>query len=104
MAWVDEHGIAARLRRGDDKADRLPLILCGPILRRTEPDSVTVWIALKEPRTVTLRVYSHAPPPALESLREELQGTGRTVALGEHLHVVAVTARAVEADRPLASG
>jgi hypothetical protein len=104
MAWVDEHGIAARLTRGDDKADRLPLILCGPILRRTEPDSVTVWVALKEPCTITLRVYSHAPPPAPQSLREELQGTRRTVRLGEHLHVVAVTARPVEADRPLTSG
>jgi hypothetical protein len=104
MSWADEHGLAARLTRGDDKADRLPLILCGPILRRTEPDSVTVWVALKEPRTVTLRVYSHAPPPAVESLREELQGTRRTVRLGEHLHVVAVTARPVEAERPLAPG
>jgi hypothetical protein len=104
MSWADEHGLAARLTRGDDKADRLPLILCGPILRRTEPDSVTVWVALKEPRTVTLRVYSHAPPPALESLREELQGTRRTVRLGKHLHVVAITARPVAADRPLAPG
>ena len=104
MSWADEHGIAARLSRGDDKADQLPLILCGPILRRTESDSVTVWIVLKEPRTVTLRVFSHAPPPALESLREEMQGTRATVALGKHLHIVAVTAQPVEADRPLAPG
>lgn len=104
MSWADEHGLAARLARSDDKPDRLPLVLCGPILRRAEPDSVTVWVALKEPRTVTLRVYSHAPPPALESLREELQGTRRTVRLGEHLHVAAITARPVAADRPLAAG
>ena len=34
-----------------------PLILSGPILRRVEPQSITVWLALKEPCTVTLRVY-----------------------------------------------
>jgi hypothetical protein len=104
MAWADEHGLAVRLARSGDAADRLPLVLCGPLLRRTEPDSVTVWVALKEPRTVTLRVSSHAPPPALESLREELQGTRRTVAVGAHLHVVAITARPVEAGRLLSPG
>ena len=104
MSWADEHGIGQRLTRGEDKADRLPLILCGPILRRTEPDSVTVWVALKEPRSVTLRVYSHAPPPALESLKEEMRGTRRTARLGDHLHVVAVTAEPVEADHKLTPG
>src|SRR5262245_1431509 len=104
MSWANEHGIAARLTRGEDKADRLPLILCGPILRHTAPDSVTVWVALKEPRTVTLRVYSHAPPPTPESLKEEMLGTRRTVRLGQNLHVVAVTAEPVQADSPLPAG
>src|SRR5712691_3216439 len=104
MSWADEHGIAARLTLGDNKPDRLPLILCGPILRRTEPASVTVWVALKEPRTVTLRVYSHAPPPATESLKEEMRGTRRTAQLGRSLHVVAVTAEPVDADHPLTAG
>jgi hypothetical protein len=104
MSWATEHGLATRLAHIHNEADRLPLILCGPILRRTEPDSVTVWVALKKACTVTLRVYSHAPPPAPESLREEMQGTRRTIRLGEHLHVVAVTARPVAADRPLTPG
>lgn len=104
MAWADEHGIAARLTRVNGEQDRLPLVLCGPILRRTEPDSVTVWVALKQARTVTLRVYSHAPPPFPTTLREELQGTRQTVPLGANLHVVAVTARPVADDRPLAPG
>jgi hypothetical protein len=104
MSWATEHSLAARLARTGEERDRLPTILCGPILRRTETDSVTVWVALKKAHTVTLRVYSHAPPPALESLREEMQGTRRTVQLGEHLHVVAITALPVAADRPLTPG
>jgi hypothetical protein len=105
MAWADDHGIAARLSRTAELAvDRLPLVLCGPILRRVEPDSVTVWVALKEPSTVTLRVYAHHEPPEMLPLREELQGTAETVPLGANLHVVAITARPVTADRPLVPG
>ena len=104
MSWADKHGIATRLTLAGANPECLPLILCGPILRRTEPGSVTVWVALKEPRTVTLRVYSHAPPPALESLKHEMLGTRRTVQMGANLHVVAVTAEPVEADHPLSSG
>jgi hypothetical protein len=81
--------------------DTLPLILAGPILRRTEPESVTVWLALKEARTVTLRIYA-----ADESgqLLQKLEGTRRTIRLGNHLHIVAVTARATNADEVLAWG
>ena len=49
------------------------------------------------------RLFSR-PAPSPESLKEELQGTRRTVRLGEHLHVVAVTAKPLEADRPLTPG
>ncbi len=35
-----------------------PLILAGPILRRTEPRAVTVWLALKDAQAVTLRIYA----------------------------------------------
>jgi hypothetical protein len=69
----------------------LPLILAGPILRRTEPDSVTVWVALKEAREVTLRV--HATGNNGETVSDVLfSGTRPTVPLGKYLHVVAVTA------------
>jgi len=34
------------------------LVLSGPMVRRFEPRSVTVWLALKEPCTVTLRIFS----------------------------------------------
>jgi hypothetical protein len=35
----------------------LPLLLAGPIVRRVEPTLASVWIALREPATVTLRIW-----------------------------------------------
>lgn len=72
----------------------LPLILAGPILRRTQPDAVTVWIALKQPCEVVLKVYTTDPEQgAVKQL--VFAGAERTVALGQYLHVVAVTATSV---------
>jgi hypothetical protein len=70
------------------RLSQLPLILSGPLLRRTQPQAVTVWVALKQAMTVTLEVYNAADtnPAAL------LSGTRPTVPLGTNLHVVAVTA------------
>ena len=69
----------------------LPLILSGPLLRRVEPQSVTVWLALKEPRLVTLRVYARNDAGGLVL---QCEGTHPTIRLGDNLHIVAVTARA----------
>jgi hypothetical protein len=70
----------------------LPLVLAGPIVRRVDTTSVTVWLALKAPRKVTLDVYEGAtgslPPEA------PVTGTGVTARIGDNLHIVAVTARA----------
>ncbi len=79
----------------------LPLLLAGPILRRVEPDAVTVWLALKEARTVTLVIYGKK---ADGELRQQFVGMRRTVRLGDHLHVVAVTARAEPGDQSLLWG
>jgi hypothetical protein len=69
----------------------LPLVLAGPIVRRVDQDSATVWLALKAPRKVTLDVYEGATEavPTVPTLT----GTRVTARLGEHLYVVAVTAR-----------
>lgn len=32
---------------GADFLEELPLLIAGPVLRRTEPTAVTVWVALK---------------------------------------------------------
>ncbi|MFK7875745.1 MAG: hypothetical protein AB8B71_08170, partial [Paracoccaceae bacterium] len=70
----------------------LPLVLCGPILRRVTEDSVSVFVATKHPRHLILRIYpstsaNETPIPAFE-------GETETVPLGTHLHVAVVTARA----------
>lgn len=68
----------------------LPLVLAGPIVRRVDRGSATVWLALKAPRKVTLDVYEGATgdlPPVLT-------GTRVAARVGEHLYVLAVTAKA----------
>jgi hypothetical protein len=69
----------------------LPLVLAGPLLQHTEPTSVTVWIALQAACQVELKVYATQADQILEEVL--LVGQRQTVALGEALHVVAVTAR-----------
>ncbi len=74
----------------------LPLILAGPILRRTESRAVTVWLALKAPRQVKLKVYATEGGTGEIVDRLLLQGENSTVQLGEYLHVVVVTAIAID--------
>lgn len=76
------------------RLDSLPLILAGPILRRTESHGVTVWVALVAPREVTLKVYAtDAQGARIKTLL--LTGSRCTVPLGQHLHIVAVTATSI---------
>ncbi|NJM69577.1 MAG: hypothetical protein HC862_04750 [Scytonema sp. RU_4_4] len=69
-----------------ERINQLPLVLAGPILRRTEPNSVTVWVALKESRTVTLEVFDI-------NQKRLFSGSRRTSQFGTYLHIVAVTAK-----------
>jgi hypothetical protein len=80
MAWTS---LAQRM-----SSSTIPLILAGPILRHVNHDSVTVFVALRESRQVTLRVYTGTGG----SRTRVCEGTAPTVALGTMLHVVAVTA------------
>jgi hypothetical protein len=73
----------------------LPLVLAGPILRRTEADRVTVWLALKLARSLKLIIYeteNHGQTVG----KLVLQGQRETIQLGKHLHIVAITARPSE--------
>ncbi len=87
MAWTS---LSSRL-------SSLPLVLAGPILRRTEKNSVTVWVALKESKDVTLKVFSRGGSLILE-------GTGFTTSLSSKIHVVAVTADISVSGTELGSG
>ncbi len=69
-----------------ERIDTLPLVLAGPILRRTDNYSVTVWIALKESRMVTL-VILDTNKNALITARK------KTIQIGINLHIVAITAQ-----------
>src|SRR3954470_24130115 len=84
-----------------DRIAHLPLILSGPVVRRVEPATATIWLALKEPRRVTLRVYMQDQSGVLHLY---IEGTGATVRLGDSLHIVAVTARASAKEQELAWG
>ncbi len=76
----------------------LPLILAGPILRRTETGEVTVWLALKAAREVELKVYSTEGGTGEIVDAPLLQGVNSTVQLGKYLHVVAVTAKPINSN------
>lgn len=94
MSWMSEHSL---LRRITD----VPLVLCGPMLRRVEPASVSVFVALKHARDITLEVYEGVTQP--RPLR--MRGTARTLKLGEYLHVAVVTATLIsDEEDPLAGG
>ncbi|MGB3205940.1 MAG: PhoD-like phosphatase, partial [Crinalium sp.] len=76
----------------DNNLEHLPLILAGPILRRTEADAVTVWLALKHHCQVTLKVYATQAGTGELISDLVLKGDRSTVQLGKYLHIVAVTA------------
>lgn len=77
---------------GDSFLQGLPLLLAGPGLRRTEPTAVTVWVALKQACTVKLQIL-HTQDKGQRLADALLEGESHTVTVGQHLHVVAVTAR-----------
>ena len=73
-----------------DRIDTLPQVLAGPILRRVEPGSVTVWVAMRTAFTVTLRVFDTGA-----SDLEVMRGNRESLQLAPNLHVTAVTANAL---------
>jgi hypothetical protein len=66
-------------------------VLCGPILRRVTEDSVSVFVALSKPATVTLSIFNENAPDI--PIGGGMAGSAPTVPLGQRLHVIVVTAR-----------
>ncbi|MGK5671229.1 peptidoglycan-binding protein [Micromonospora sp. URMC 106] len=73
----------------------LPLVLCGPVVRRVDPTSVTVFVALRAECTVTLSVFAVGAAPGFARGATVGAASRATVRLGDRLHVVAVTASGV---------
>jgi hypothetical protein len=87
MAWTP---LANRLAS-------LPRVLTGPILRKVTPKSVTVWLALQKPGSVTLTVIDVGNTKVM-------QGSRRAISIGKNLHIVAVTASLLPGFQDLAEG
>jgi hypothetical protein len=71
----------------EERFKDIPLILAGPILRRTEPNAVTVWVALKEAKEVELEIFSSD-----NLVISVLSGKKASFSLGDNLHIAVVTA------------
>lgn len=89
-------------RPNKDWLEGLPTLLCGPIVRTVLIDQVTVWVALKEKAEVVLQVTERRPNG--DQGFSMFAGKRNTVQIGEHLHVVAVTAKASTAVERLLPG
>jgi len=90
----------------------LPLLLCGPMLRRVEPRSVSVWVALSQSRTVRVDVWADLVDvgvgPALASPPRDpiASAFGPTRRIGDNLHIclLSVPLGHVAGTPPLAPG
>ena len=90
----------------------LPEILAGPVLRRVDGDSVSVWVALRDRATVELTVWRgvhrSAGPGAVESgVSPVANGSAPTRQFGARLHVAVVVAKAeaaTAAEGPIVGG
>src|SRR5688572_8877418 len=77
-----------------DSAD-LPPLLAGPILRRVEPDLVSVWIATARPCNVCLLLFDGADVIASEDPRDDVRARWMselqpTVQVGANPHILTV--------------
>ncbi len=64
----------------------LPLLLAGPIVRRVEPTLASVWVALSEPATVTLKIWEGRVSTGSGNVLNTGDPTP-TLRIGDELHV-----------------
>ena len=69
-------------------------VLAGPIVRRVDAASASVWLALDQPCDVTLRVWAGLES-AGTSRAPAFSGRRRTRRVGDGLHIVVVTAAGI---------
>ena len=83
---------------------QLPLILCGPLVRRLEPELVSVWVALKESREIVLEVYTGYCTPSSDKFPEKEVAfksvRTKSIEIGKNLHLALVTIQNLPAVPP----
>jgi hypothetical protein len=75
-----------------------PRVLAGPVLRKVTPKEVTVWLALRKPGNVTLKVLEAT------GNTQPMGGKHHTIPVGANLHIVAVTAKVLPPFADLTEG
>jgi hypothetical protein len=70
-----------------ERFSNLPLILCGPILRRVDSQIASVWVALKEPRRIKVQLYLGYSDSDVNKTPDLSSGYIETLPVGAHLHV-----------------
>ncbi|MGH1488510.1 MAG: hypothetical protein ACRBK7_03815 [Acidimicrobiales bacterium] len=70
----------------------LPLVVAGPVLRRVEPNLVTVWVALSRPGDVHIFVHLGLQDAANIQGEVVFSSMAATRAIGQNLHVATVSA------------
>lgn len=77
----------------------LPLLLCGPMLRRVEARAVSVWVALSESATVSVELFTDivnvgtGPEPANPQPPPFAKNGVPTLRIGDNLHLALVTVK-----------
>ncbi|GAA4364055.1 hypothetical protein GCM10023185_33230 [Hymenobacter saemangeumensis] len=85
MTWITQHGLATRI-------NDLPLVLAGPILRRTESHSVSVWVALRD-NAGPLRLHIYELGSQIPRFSTPILSQSNLVQLGARLFVGLITAK-----------
>lgn len=65
----------------------LPILLAGPIVRRVEPTLASVWIALCDPATVTLKLWDGRVTSGSGNVLNSSDSPARTLRVGAQLHI-----------------
>ncbi|MCB0630945.1 MAG: hypothetical protein R2824_23265 [Saprospiraceae bacterium] len=79
---------------------QLPILICGPIVRKTVEDEVSVWVACKESCELTLNIYDTSGTTILQNVVGTNSIRQKTLEFGKHLHVAVITAKPVNDSNP----
>lgn len=83
----------------------LPLVLAGPILRRVEPNLVSVWLALSTPASLTVTLFRGRTKAGTADHLFRADPPASTLRCADRLHVVQALARIPkESDKTLEPG